>query len=64
MENMVFQKIYFPRQQIDLLHKLREATGISISEHVRRSVDLYFEKMYPGSEVKTATRRGVKGGKT
>lgn len=48
MKNMVSLKIFFSRQQMDFLNAIKDESGISMSEHVRRAVDKYRQINQPG----------------
>jgi hypothetical protein len=42
---MVKISLYLAKQQIEQLRELAERTGISMSEHIRRAVSEYLEKL-------------------
>jgi len=37
--------IYFTERQLIALEGLRKETGLSLSEHLRRAIDLYFTQL-------------------
>ena len=60
-ERMKRTQHYLPRQQLELLNHLAALTGLTASEHLRRSLDKYLREELKPWQV---TRQKTKSSKT
>jgi predicted DNA-binding protein len=57
MQAMKRRNFYLTKQQIEALRALAEQTGLKVSEHIRRAIDSYLDRVAP-------EEKGVDDGKS